>query len=61
MQKRKNITDLFTTFLQLDTDKVIGWATDRRLRRNILNSQARLSQVDYSEDFWVNYWYAHQN
>ena len=57
MQKRKNITDLFTTFLQLDTDKVIGWATDRRLRRNILNSQARLSQVDYSEDFWVNYWY----
>ena len=57
MQKRKNTTDLFTTFLQLDTDKAIGWATDRRLRRNIQNSQAGLSQADNSEDFWVNYWY----
>ena len=57
MQARQSITESFTTFLQFDTDKAIGWATDGRLRRNILNSQARFSQSDNSENFWVYCWY----
>lgn len=57
MQARKSIIELFTTFLQFDTDKAIGWLTDARLRRNIVNSQARLSQIENSETFWVRYWY----
>ena len=57
MQERKKIIDLFTTFLQFDTDKAIGWITDGRLRRSILVSQARLLQPENSEIFWVGYWY----
>ncbi len=57
MRSRQGITELFTTFLQFDADRVIGWATDSKLRRNILNSQARLSEPENSETFWVSYWY----
>ncbi|MGH8000054.1 MAG: sigma-70 family RNA polymerase sigma factor [Brasilonema sp.] len=57
MRSRQGITELFTTFLQFDADKVIGWATDAKLRRNMLNSQARLSEPENSENFWVTYWY----
>lgn len=57
MHSRQGITELFTTFLQLDADKVIGWATDARLRRNLLNTQACLSDPENSENFWVSYWY----
>ena len=57
MQERKNIIELFTTFLQLDTDKAIGWIIDGRLRRNILKSQLNLSEPENPENFWVNYWY----
>lgn len=57
MRSRQGITELFTTFLQFDADRVIGWATDAKLRRNMLNSQARLSEPENSENFWVTYWY----
>ena len=57
MRSRQGITELFTTFLQLDTDRVIGWAIDARLRRNLLKCQASLSQPEDSETFWVSYWY----
>ncbi|MBW4671402.1 MAG: sigma-70 family RNA polymerase sigma factor [Cyanomargarita calcarea GSE-NOS-MK-12-04C] len=57
MRSRQGITELFATFLQLDADRVIGWAIDGKLRRNIVNSQARLPQPEDSENFWVYYWY----
>lgn len=57
MRSRQGIIELFTTFLQFDADRVIGWAIDARLRRNILNCQARLSEPENSEHFWVFYWY----
>lgn len=57
MRSRKNITEQFTTFLQLDADKVIGWVTDARLRRSIINAQSALGQPENSEVFWVNHWY----
>jgi RNA polymerase sigma factor (sigma-70 family) len=57
MRSRQSITELFTTFLQLDADRAIGWATDAQLRRNLLNCQARLSQPENSENFWISYWY----
>ncbi len=57
MRSRQGITELFTTFLQLDTDRVIGWAIDPLLRRNLLKCQASLSQPEDSEIFWVSYWY----
>ena len=57
MRSRQGITELFATFLQFDADRVIGWATDARLRRNITNRQQKLSEPENSEDFWVSYWY----
>ena len=57
MRSRQGITELFATFLQFDADRVIGWATDARLRRNITNRQQKLSTPENSEDFWVSYWY----
>ena len=57
MQPRKSIIELFTTFLQFDSDRAIAWVTDGRLRRNILKYQAGLSQPENSENFWVDYWY----
>jgi RNA polymerase sigma factor (sigma-70 family) len=57
MRSRQGITELFATFLQFDADKVIGWATDARLRRNITNRQQKLSKPETSEEFWVSYWY----
>lgn len=57
MRTRQSISELFTTFLQLDADRIIGWAVDAKLRRNLLNCQASLSQPEDSENFWINYWY----
>lgn len=57
MRSRQGITELFSTFLQFDADRVIGWATDAKLRRNISNRQKNLSKPENSEDFWVCYWY----
>lgn len=57
MRSRQDITELFTTFLQFDADRVIGWATDAKLRRNIINRQKSLSKPENTEDFWVSYWY----
>lgn len=57
MQARQNIIELFSTFLELDASRVIGWATDAKLRRHMINSQAQLSQPEQSEDFWVYYWH----
>ncbi|MGF1674193.1 MAG: sigma-70 family RNA polymerase sigma factor, partial [Rivularia sp. (in: cyanobacteria)] len=57
MRSRQSIAELFITFLQFDANRVIGWATDARLRRNIINHQKALLKSENSEDFWVSYWY----
>lgn len=57
MSSRKGITKIFSTFLQFDANRVIGWATDPKLRRNIIQRQKLLSKPENSEDFWVCYWY----
>jgi RNA polymerase sigma factor (sigma-70 family) len=56
MRSRESITELFTTFLQFDADRVNGWVSDGKLRRNLLKCQATLSEPDSSENFWVYYW-----
>ncbi|OKH51629.1 group 3/4 sigma-70 RNA polymerase sigma factor [Calothrix sp. HK-06] len=57
MRVRQNIIELFSTFLELDASGVIGWATDAKLRRRMINAVSELSQPEQSEDFWVHYWY----
>ena len=58
MRSRQGITELFTTFLQLDADRVIGWAVDAKLRSKSSQLSGTVSrQPENSEDFWVCYWY----
>ncbi|MEM9924488.1 MAG: sigma-70 family RNA polymerase sigma factor [Cyanobacteria bacterium P01_D01_bin.50] len=57
MSSRKGITKIFSTFLQFDANRVIGWATDPQLRRSIIERQKSLSKPEDSEEFWVCYWY----
>lgn len=57
MRSRQGITEVFSTFLQFEADRAIGWVTDARLRRNIRNYQNSLAQPESSENFWVVYLY----
>ncbi len=57
MRPRQSITEVFSTFLQFDTDRVVGWATDAKLRRNMLKCQSNRTQAESSEKFWAMYWY----
>lgn len=57
MRSRQGITELFSTFLQFEADRVTGWVTDARLRRNIRNCQESLPQSETSENFWIVYLY----
>ncbi|NJL64619.1 MAG: sigma-70 family RNA polymerase sigma factor [Methylacidiphilales bacterium] len=57
MRSRQEIIELFSSFLQFEADRVNGWATDARLRRNIRNSQGSLTQAEPSHHYWVIYWY----
>lgn len=57
MRPRQGITEVFSTFLQFDADRISGWATDPKLRRSMQSCLARLPQPETSEHFWVLYWY----
>jgi RNA polymerase sigma factor (sigma-70 family) len=54
MRQRKDLIEIFSTFLQFEGDRSQGWAIDPRLNR----SMTRSIQVETggSEDFWVTYW-----
>ena len=58
MQPRKNIVEIFSTFLEFAADRLRGWATDARLRRSMQNVIKQTPQVT-SENFWVLYWYSY--
>jgi RNA polymerase sigma factor (sigma-70 family) len=57
MRPRQGITELFSTFLQFDSDRFRGWATDAKLRRSMERRLAELPQPEHSENFWAVYWY----
>lgn len=56
-QPRKDLVDIFSTFLRFENDRAAGWLSDRHLKRNC---EPVLQQPDApnSEDFWVNQWHA---
>jgi RNA polymerase sigma factor (sigma-70 family) len=57
MRSRQDIIELFSSFLQFEADRVSGWATDAKLRRNVRNYQNQITQVEPSQNFWVVYLY----
>ncbi|MBP5976996.1 sigma-70 family RNA polymerase sigma factor [Brasilonema sp. CT11] len=57
MRPRQEITDMFSTFVQLEGDRFSQWLTDTKLYRNIQNHLERSSSALKSENFWALYWY----
>ena len=56
MLPRQDIVQTFSTFIQFDYDRFNSWATDSRLRRNMMQCVAKISQEN-SENFWALYWH----
>ena len=65
MHLRHEIVELFSTFLQFETDHFSRWVTDLRLRRSMQrrvedyskNESASISASLSLEQFWALYWY----
>lgn len=57
MRPRQNITEIFSTFLQFDSDRVQQWIVDARLRRNMEQLLYQLPQNGFSETYWALYWH----
>ncbi|MDZ8226270.1 sigma-70 family RNA polymerase sigma factor [Nostoc sp. ChiVER01] len=57
MRPRQEITDMFSTFVQLERGRFSKWSTDPKLYRNIQNHLERSSSALKSENFWALYWY----
>lgn len=59
MRSRKELIDLFSTFVQLEADRFHGWVIDARLNRNMqrcLNGASN-SAASTLESWWALYWY----
>ncbi len=57
MYNRKEITDMFSTFLQLEGDRFSKWLIDIKLRRSMQNCLNISPEVSKKESFWVIYWH----
>ncbi len=56
MLSRKNVIEVFSTFIQFDAERFYCWATDGRLRRSMQNNISK-SPDETSEDIWAIYWH----
>jgi RNA polymerase sigma factor (sigma-70 family) len=57
MQPRQSIMEMFSTFVQFQSDRPIGWVTDFRLRRSMETCIKKMPEAENSENFWVLYWF----
>ncbi|MBW4618732.1 MAG: sigma-70 family RNA polymerase sigma factor [Cyanosarcina radialis HA8281-LM2] len=57
MRPRQTIIEIFSTFLQFESDRFSGWITDPKLRRSMQNRLNSQPQPETSENFWAIYWY----
>jgi RNA polymerase sigma factor (sigma-70 family) len=54
MRQRKDLIEIFSAFLQFESDRPTLWAIDPRLQRSM--TRAVESEPRGSEDFWAVYW-----
>lgn len=59
MYNRKEIVDMFSTFLQLEGDRFSKWLTDIKLRRSMKNCLEFSPDISKEENFWAIYWHKH--
>ena len=57
MRSRQDITELFSTFAQLEADRFRKWLTDPKLRRSIKKCLEQTPEASKAENFWVIYWH----
>ncbi|OUL27239.1 RNA polymerase subunit sigma-70 [Nostoc sp. RF31YmG] len=62
MRPRLEITEIFSTFAQLEADRFSKWLTDARLRRSMQSSLAEIAKTQdlankFTDNFWSLYWY----
>jgi RNA polymerase sigma factor (sigma-70 family) len=55
MRQRKDLIEIFSSFLQFETDRPQGWISDPRLSRNM--NRSTQTEPRGSEDFWASYWF----
>ncbi len=56
MQTRRELLEIFSTFLQFKADDFGGWVSDPKLRRSMQTCLSQFSQAE-SELFWAAYWH----
>ncbi|EAZ91664.1 sigma-70 family RNA polymerase sigma factor [Crocosphaera chwakensis] len=57
MQKRATILEIFSTFLQFESDWISHWIVDAKLQRSMQQSLSQSLQSEYSNHFWAFYWH----
>ena len=56
MYSRQGLSEIFSTFIEFQSDRFDGWLVDARLRKNFEKHRAQLSE-EFSEDLWLSHWY----
>ncbi|MEA5598408.1 sigma-70 family RNA polymerase sigma factor [Rivularia sp. UHCC 0363] len=59
MRPRQDITEMFSSFLELENDRFRRWFVDIKLRRSIQNCLDCSPEVPKQENFWALYWHKH--
>lgn len=57
MHSRQSIIELFSTFVQFESERFSRWTTDPNLRRSMQRCLTAEPQSDTSDEFWVFYWH----
>ena len=57
MYSRQILIDIFSTFLDFETNTVKGWLTDPKLKRNFQNARSQLATIPISVEDWASYWH----
>jgi RNA polymerase sigma factor (sigma-70 family) len=56
MQTRRELLEIFSTFVKFKADDFGGWMSDPKLRRSMQTCLSQFSQAE-SELFWAAYWH----
>lgn len=57
MRSRQSILEIFSTFLQFESDSATQWVSDARLRRSMQQCLDQSNAQDLSETVWSLYWH----
>ncbi|MER3434797.1 MAG: group 3/4 sigma-70 RNA polymerase sigma factor [Leptolyngbya sp. ERB_1_1] len=57
MRSRQNVQEIFSTFLQFESDTATRWIVDARLRRNMQRCLDQPNSQELSELVWSLYWH----